>query len=67
MQGQYVGGAIASAPYWYTVYNTGIFASPIFTGFLTFWSSLILFQTLVPISLYITVEVCKLVQVMMGF
>lgn len=37
MQGQYVGGSIASAPYWYTVYKTGAMGSPIFTGFLTFW------------------------------
>lgn len=37
MQGQYVGGSIANAPYWYTVYKTGAMASPIFTGFLTFW------------------------------
>ena len=37
MQGQYVGGSIAQAPYWYTVYKTGAMASPIFTGFLTFW------------------------------
>ncbi|KAJ2806205.1 phospholipid transporting ATPase, partial [Coemansia guatemalensis] len=28
-------------------------------GFLTFWTSLILYQTLVPISLYITIEVVK--------
>ena len=37
MQGQYVGGSISQAPYWYTVYKTGAMASPIFTGFLTFW------------------------------
>lgn len=37
MQGQYVGGSIAQAPYWYTVYKTGAMGSPIFTGFLTFW------------------------------
>lgn len=40
MQGQYVGGAISQAPYWYTVYKTGAMASPIFTGFLTFWYKL---------------------------
>ncbi|KAJ2611096.1 phospholipid transporting ATPase [Coemansia sp. RSA 1365] len=28
-------------------------------GFLTFWTSLILYQTLVPISLYVTIEVVK--------
>lgn len=37
MQGQYVGGSISQAPYWYSVYKTGAMASPIFTGFLTFW------------------------------
>ena len=37
MQGQYVGGSIANAPYWFTVYTTGAMSSPIFTGFLTFW------------------------------
>lgn len=37
MQGQYVGGSIASAPYWISVYTTGAMSSPIFTGFLTFW------------------------------
>lgn len=37
MQGQYVGGAFSQAPYWYTAYKTGAMASPIFTGFLTFW------------------------------
>lgn len=36
-QGLYVGGSIANAPYWYTVYKTGPMSSPIFTGFLTFW------------------------------
>lgn len=30
-----------------------------YAAFVTFWSCLILFQTIVPISLYITVEVCK--------
>lgn len=37
MQGQYVGGSIAKAPYWISVYTTGAMSSPIFTGFLTFW------------------------------
>lgn len=36
-QGLYVGGSIANAPFWYTVYKTGPMSSPIFTGFLTFW------------------------------
>ncbi|CAG8528415.1 16324_t:CDS:2 [Acaulospora colombiana] len=31
-------------------------------GFLTFWTSLILFQNIVPISLYITIEMVKTVQ-----
>lgn len=37
IQGTYVGGSIATAPYWYTIYKTGAMSSPIFTGFLTFW------------------------------
>ncbi|CAG8840696.1 9324_t:CDS:2, partial [Racocetra persica] len=32
------------------------------SAFLTFWASLILFQNIVPISLYITIEVVKTVQ-----
>ncbi|KAJ2782484.1 phospholipid transporting ATPase [Coemansia javaensis] len=31
-------------------------------GFLTFWTSLILYQTVVPISLYVTIEFVKLIQ-----
>ncbi|KNE65371.1 phospholipid-translocating P-type ATPase, flippase [Allomyces macrogynus ATCC 38327] len=31
-------------------------------GFIAFWSSLIAFQNLVPISLYLTVEICKTLQ-----
>ena len=37
MQGLYIGGSTSQAPYWYTVYKTGAMASPLFTGFLTFW------------------------------
>ncbi|KAJ1870683.1 phospholipid transporting ATPase [Coemansia sp. RSA 990] len=33
-----------------------------FYGFLAFWTSLILYQTLVPISLYVTIEIVKLFQ-----
>lgn len=55
--------AMSKAPYWYSSFGSKVYASALFTGFLTFWSSMVLFQTLVPISLYITVEVCKTVQV----
>ncbi|KAJ1962718.1 phospholipid transporting ATPase [Dipsacomyces acuminosporus] len=40
-------------------YQTGSNKSPAFLGFMTFWSSLILYQTLVPISLYVTIEIVK--------
>ncbi|KAJ1725016.1 phospholipid transporting ATPase, partial [Coemansia biformis] len=36
-------------------------SAPLF-GFLTFWTSLILYQTVVPISLYVTIEMVKLFQ-----
>ncbi|KAJ1996031.1 phospholipid transporting ATPase [Coemansia spiralis] len=36
--------------------------SPPLYGFLTFWTSLILYQTVVPISLYVTIEIVKLFQ-----
>lgn len=41
MQGLYIGGSTSQAPYWYTVYKTGAMASPLFTGFLTFWYEII--------------------------
>lgn len=57
-----VGSALA--PYWVSNFQEdGLYSSDIFLGFLTFWSSLILFQTLVPISMYITVEFIKTMQV----
>ncbi|KAI9018410.1 hypothetical protein DFJ74DRAFT_677213 [Hyaloraphidium curvatum] len=31
-------------------------------GFITFWSSMILFQNLIPISLYVTIEIAKILQ-----
>lgn len=36
--------------------------SPALSGFITFWTAVILFQNLVPISLYITIEIIKLAQ-----
>ncbi|KAI9641821.1 phospholipid transporting ATPase [Ciborinia camelliae] len=36
--------------------------SPALDGFITFWAALILFQNLVPISLYITIEIIKTCQ-----
>ena len=36
--------------------------NPALDGFITFWSALILFQNLVPISLYITLEIIKTAQ-----
>lgn len=53
----------ASAPYLYATFSVGKQSSSSYVGFIAFWSSLLLFQTLVPIALYITVEICKTVQV----
>ncbi len=36
--------------------------TPALDGFITFWSAIILFQNLVPISLYITLEIIRLAQ-----
>lgn len=44
------------------IFRNGILTSSAFLGFLTFFSSLILFQTLVPISMYVTLEIVKTVQ-----
>ena len=62
LQGKLVASSVSSAPYWGAVFGARVFASGWISGFLTFWSCLLLFQTLVPISLYLTVEMCKTVQ-----
>lgn len=58
-----MGSAAGSAPYYVASFRQGLLTSSTFLGFLTFWSSLILFQTLVPISMYVTVEIVKTIQV----
>jgi phospholipid-translocating ATPase len=40
----------------------GIASKPSLDGFITFWAALILFQNLVPISLYISLEIIKTLQ-----
>ncbi|CAJ0766181.1 13954_t:CDS:10 [Entrophospora sp. SA101] len=40
-------------------YEGDISGGALFSGFLTFWTSLVLFQNIVPISLYITIEMVK--------
>ncbi|KAJ2856508.1 phospholipid transporting ATPase [Coemansia erecta] len=45
--------------YFIVDYETGTGKSAPLYGFLTFWTSLILYQTVVPISLYVTIEVVK--------
>ena len=62
VQGSLVNGPISKSPFWTASFGASAFASGAYTGFLTFWSCLLLFQTLVPISLYIAVEICKTVQ-----
>ncbi|KAF9346200.1 hypothetical protein BGX26_002317 [Mortierella sp. AD094] len=37
-------------------------STPFLSGFITFWSCLILYQNIVPISLYISIEIVKTVQ-----
>ena len=41
--------------------------SPPLDGFITFWSAVVLFQNLVPISLYITLEIIRLCQALFIF
>ncbi|KKA28944.1 hypothetical protein TD95_004671 [Thielaviopsis punctulata] len=41
--------------------------NPTLSGFITFWAALILFQNLVPISLYITLEIVRLLQAVFIF
>lgn len=36
--------------------------SPAYAGFLNFWSSLIIFQNIIPISLYVSIEFVKTFQ-----
>ena len=36
---------------------------PLWTGFLTFWTFIIILQVIIPLSLYVTIEITKLVQV----
>ena len=63
VQGSLVTNVIIKSPYWIPPeFGNKIYSSGLFTGFLTFWSSLILFQTLIPLSLYITVELIKSIQ-----
>ncbi|KAJ1993758.1 phospholipid transporting ATPase [Dimargaris cristalligena] len=48
-----------------TLFETNFDTDPdnaAFVGFLTFWSGLILFQNIVPISLYISIELVKTIQ-----
>ncbi len=42
---------------------TLVFPSPSFEGFLTFWTFIIIFQVIIPLSLYVTIELTKLAQI----
>lgn len=42
-------------------YNSDYVAGPVY-GLITFWSAMILFQNLIPISLYVTIEIAKILQ-----
>ena len=46
---------------WFEYGNYGSGNAPL-NGFITFWSSIILFQNLVPISLYISLEIIRTIQ-----
>ncbi|MPC64522.1 putative phospholipid-transporting ATPase VD [Portunus trituberculatus] len=37
--------------------------SPVWVGFISFWTFIIIYQVIIPISLYVTIEVIKLMQV----
>lgn len=45
--------------------NTLIFedTNPSFEGFLTFWTFVIILQIIIPLSLYVTIEMAKLLQI----
>ncbi|CAJ0628288.1 3146_t:CDS:10 [Entrophospora sp. SA101] len=42
--------------------NDDVGRGPFLSGFVTFWTSMVLFQNIVPISLYITIELVKTMQ-----
>jgi len=42
---------------------TLVHPSPGFEGFLTFWTFIIIFQVIIPLSLYVTIELTKLAQI----
>nr|CAG8507514.1 1340_t:CDS:10 [Entrophospora candida] len=42
--------------------NDDVDSGPFLSGFVTFWTSMVLFQNIVPISLYITIELVKTMQ-----
>lgn len=46
--------------YWFEYGAIG--SSPELTGFITFWAAVIVFQNLIPISLYITLEIVRTLQ-----
>jgi phospholipid-translocating ATPase len=47
-------------------YNADFPTGPVY-GLITFWSAMILFQNLIPISLYVTIEIAKMLQVKFFF
>lgn len=49
--------ATSGAPWYNPNYSTGVIY-----GLITFWSAMILFQNLIPISLYVTIEIAKIFQ-----
>ncbi|KAJ1820757.1 phospholipid transporting ATPase [Coemansia sp. RSA 2598] len=57
--GIYFGRENSFQSYFIVDYESGTGRSAPLYGFLTFWTSLILYQTVVPISLYVTIEVVK--------
>ena len=53
-------GQTDSSLYWFEHGSIG--GTPGLTGFITFWAALIVFQNLVPISLYISLEIVRTLQ-----
>ena len=49
--------------FWFLKNDAGVIETPVGLGILTFFSLIIIFQILIPLALYVTIEVCKVLQV----
>ncbi|XP_066939381.1 phospholipid-transporting ATPase VD [Macrobrachium rosenbergii] len=46
-----------------SVKSTNLSNNPIWVGFISFWTFIIVYQVIIPISLYVTIEIIKLMQI----